>query len=133
MVPYNENQTLEFDTDTEQPERTYALVMSNTRLIGTCDELEAVKQAIILILGIERYKYPIFSWNYGIELQDLFGKPNDYVQTELERRISEALTWDDRIDSVDSFSFSKMRGRLTAEFTVHTKYGSIEGVQLQYV
>lgn len=133
MVPYNENQTLEFDTDTEQPERTYALVMSNTRLIGTCDELEAVKQAIILILGIERYKYPIFSWNYGIELQDLFGKPNDYVQTELERRISEALTWDDRIDSVDSFSFSKMRGQLTVEFTVHTKYGSIEGVQLQYV
>ena len=66
----------------------------------------------------------IFSWNYGVELQDLIGKPMDYVMVEVERRITEALTQDDRIDSVDNFEFEVHRKTLIVKFTVHTKFGN---------
>lgn len=46
-----------------------------------------------------------------MELQDLIGKPMDYVMVEVERRITEALTQDDRIDSVDNFEFEVHRKR----------------------
>ena len=69
------------------------------------DGLEAVKQSIFKIIMTERYQYIMYSWNYGIELVDLFGEPISYVCPELKRRISEALLWDDRIKGVDNFIF----------------------------
>lgn len=93
---------------------------------GTKDELEAVRQAIYLILNTERYQHEIYSWNYGIELKDLFGQQLTYVYPELKRRIEEALVQDDRIDSVDNFSFSHKKGEVSTTFTVHTIFGDIE-------
>ena len=52
----------------------------------------------------------MYSWDYGVELADLFGEPVSYVCPELERRITEALLQDGRIEGVDGFSF-----RLPAE------------------
>lgn len=61
------------------------------------DGREAMEQVIYKILNTERYRYVVYSWNYGIELMDLFGMPADYVCPVLEKRISEALLQDDRI------------------------------------
>ena len=83
------------------------------------------KQAIYNILNTERYQYIIFSWDYGVELKDLFGKPIDYVMPEVERRITEALVQDDRIDSCDSFEFEKKGRKLLVTFVAHTKFGSV--------
>lgn len=93
---------------------------------GTCDGREAVRQAVFCILNTERYQYPVYSWNYGIELQDLYGKPHDYVMSELPRRIREALTQDDRINSVDGFTYEARGKEITVSFTVHTIYGDIK-------
>ena len=90
------------------------------------DGLEAVKQAIYLILSIERYDYIIYSWNYGVELKNLFGKPLSYVLPEIKRRVTEALLQDQRIKGVDNFSFETKRGIVYASFTVHTIYGNVE-------
>lgn len=87
------------------------------------DNLEAMKQACYKIIYTERYKHVIYSWNYGIELEDLFGKPLTYVYPELKRRIKEALLADDRVSEVDSFSFSHKKGEVLAEFRVATKLG----------
>lgn len=38
------------------------------------DGMEAVKQAVYKILQTERYKYVIYDWNYGVELEDLLEK-----------------------------------------------------------
>ena len=73
---------------------------------GKTDYIEAVKQAVYKALNTERYDYPIYSWNYGVELKDLFGMSRDYAISELPRRITEALITDDRIISVDDFQFS---------------------------
>ena len=50
-----------------------------------------------------------------------------YVCPELERRITEALTWDERIESVDDFEFdTSTKGEVTVVFTAHTIFGDIE-------
>ena len=112
-----------FETE-EQPSRTFRLNGDSVR--GYVDELEAVKQAVYKILLTERYRYIMYSANYGVELSDLYGQPVSYVCPELERRIAEALTWDDRIDSVDGFEFDlAKKGEVHVKFTVHTIFGDI--------
>lgn len=91
------------------------------------DGREAMEQVIYKILNTERYRYVVYSWNYGIELMDLFGMPADYVCPVLEKRISEALLQDDRIMEVKDFVFDISRkGAVYAEFTVVTDVGEIE-------
>lgn len=92
---------------------------------GTVDELEAMKQAVNKILQTERYRYAIYDWNYGIEMEELYGKNVTYVIPELKKRIEEALLADDRVTAVTDFSFRQEKGSVTAEFMVHTIFGEI--------
>jgi hypothetical protein len=107
-----------------QPSKTYKL--NEDSINGICDNLDAIKQAIYLILSIERYKYPIYSWDFGIELMDLYGQPMPFVVPELERRIKEALIQDDRITNVDNFNFEVNKNKVYTTFLVHTIYGNLE-------
>ena len=127
MIPVTNN--LKEIEVVEQPSLCHRMILDSGRIIGQCDEREAVQQAVYNILNTERYQYIIYSWNYGVELRDLFGKPIDYVMSEAERRITEALTQDDRIEAVDGFSFEKGWKTLSVEFTVHTKYGSFRSTK----
>jgi len=111
---------------TEPTSRTYKLNIDRETITGYTDEQEAIIQAIYLILNIERYDYLIYSWNYGIELKDLFGQPTFYVMAELERRITEALMVDSRITAVDNFEITREGKKVHAKFTVHTIFGNVE-------
>ncbi len=112
--------------DEKQPTHTYKMNLTNSHVRGYTDNQEAMKQAIYKILNTERYQYAMYSWNYGIELLDLYGEPVSYVCPELERRITEALTWDDRIQSVDNFEFDiQKKGEILVTFTVHTIFGDV--------
>lgn len=95
------------------------------KVSGYTDGIEALKQTIYFILGTERYEYLIYSWDYGIELQDLFGKPMPYVIAEIKRRITEALTMDDRITDVVDFQFERNREVLHVTFSVVSTLGNI--------
>lgn len=111
----------------EQPTHTYKINFENNQIRGCIDNLEAIKQAIYKILLTERYQFIIYSRNYGIETLDLYGQPISYVYPELERRISEALLWDDRIESVSDFEFStSKRGIIHVSFVVHTSFGDVQ-------
>ena len=109
---------------------TYNIVGINengeSRISGFINDMESIKQAIRLILSTERYAFLIYSWDYGVELIDLFGKPIPYVISELPRRIEEALLTDDRIDSVIDFEFEKNGKKLHTTFTVVTRVGEID-------
>jgi hypothetical protein len=110
-----------------QPSKNYKMYIENNIINGHCDNLETMKQVVYKILNTERYKYIIYSWNYGIELMDLFDEPVSYVCPELQRRIEEALLQDDRITSVDDFKFDLSERRtVKVTFTVHTIFGDIE-------
>ena len=114
-------------TEIEYPTNTYQIKhgTDNDRVVGYTDDLEAVKQAIYLILNIERYDYLLYSWDYGVELKDLFGKPMPYVMSELPDRIKEALTMDNRITDVVDFEFERNKNKLHTTFTVITIYGNL--------
>ena len=112
----------------EQPTRTYRLHFGGQPSVGKLDGLEAMKQAIYLILNCERYRYEMFSWNYGSEIDALIGQQNDAtLQLRLKNVISEALLADDRILSVTDFSFRRDGFSLLVTFTAQTTQGDVIG------
>lgn len=125
MLPLNDKDILQINETTE-PSNTFFIDFDKGRISGFIDEREAVKQAIMLILNTERYKFLIYSWNYGAELETLIGTHPDIVEDEAERLISEALLQDDRITAVYDFEFSRNRDTLLVNFKVDSVYGDID-------
>lgn len=91
MIPKTQGLLREPIEIVEEPSYTYRLDLNSNIISGMTDGLEAVKQAVYHRIGIERYQYPIYSWEYGLQTYDLYGKPMPYVMPELKRRIIEAL------------------------------------------
>ena len=110
MLPteYNDDLVQDFEIETH-PTRTYALRFDGYPCSGgKLDGLEAMKQAIFLILQTERFQYAIYSWNYGIELNALLGQTmTPYLQSK-------------------QFSFTKGKRNLFVKFTVTTTEGDVE-------
>lgn len=105
-----------------EPSLTYAMQLTDAFdeddfFVGKADDEEAIRQAILKIINTERYEYEIYSWDYGIELRDLFGMDMPYVMSEVKQRITDALTADDRIESVDNFEME-----ITAKHTLYCKF-----------
>lgn len=127
MIPVS-NSVFSLDLNAASPpSKSFKLDSANDSITRKIDGIEAVRQAVFKILNTERYLYPIYSWDYGVELSDLFGEPYDYVCAELERRICEALECDDRINSVDEFNFlHEKNGVVSVSFSVHSIFGSFD-------
>lgn len=119
------------DVDGFHPSKTWKL--SGNRLQGMIDGREAVAQAVDLMLSTERFYYDIFSFDYGVELADLIGKDRSFVRADIQRRIEEALSEDDRITGISDFEISFDREAAIVSFTVNTIFGDIfeeRGVEL---
>lgn len=126
MLPTSNSYIDEDNVVLEEPSKTFYIDFINNKIVGSVDGLEAVKQAVFLILNTERYENMVYDWDYGFETQDLIGMPVGYVYPELKRRIEEALTQDDRIESVDAFSFVKNGSTVSVNFTVTSIQGDFE-------
>ena len=112
--------------EVEIPSNTPKIIYDKDRVNGYTDGLEAMRQAIYLILNTERYEFIIYSWDYGVEFVDLIGQPTSYVIPEIKRRITEALLQDDRILTVDSFEFEIIKSKILVKFIVTCDYGKLE-------
>lgn len=85
-----------------------------------------MRQAVDIILRNERFHWQIYSSNFGSELEDLVGEEYAYIISELPRRIEEALLVDDRILSVDNFTFSEPGSdSMVCTFDAATVFGTI--------
>lgn len=123
MIPKsNLNDSLEL-VDEVETSRTYKILIVDSK--GYIEGIEALKQAIYKVLSTERYEYPIYSFNYGIDIESLIGKDYDYVRIELKRRIEECLLEDERINAVSNFSFEREEDILKCTFEVESIYGNI--------
>ena len=111
------------------PSRTFRLYPDTEELHGMTDGLQAVRQAVYLILNTERYAWLIHDWDYGVELQDLIGQDIDYCIPEIERRVREALLQDDRITAVQDFEFTVKKSEVLASFTVVSTFGAFQTEQ----
>lgn len=106
------------------PSRTYRLV--NGRIAGWIDDLEAMRQTIRKVLQTERFTWPIYTDNYGIELRTLIGEDMDLVMAEIERLVTEALSVDERIIEVSDFNVIKeSRNSILVSFFVATIFGQM--------
>lgn len=116
-----------FDTDivvASQPSKTW-IIDRNTMQVSCMDKgLEAVRQAVEIALNVERYRWTIYSANYGSELDGLVGEDEAYIIAEIPRLIEGSLSPDSRVVSVDDYTYTRTDANsLTVSFTVHTVYG----------
>ena len=110
----------------QQPSKCFGLDLNTFYLVGEIDEKEALIQAIFFMLNTEKENYIVYPDWYGLTLSDLYGKKAEYVASELERRIKEALLADDRILEIKDFQTRITNGELAAYYVINTIYGTIK-------
>ncbi len=108
----------------DRPTNTFMIDWETKQVCGMDAGLAAMQQAVGIILHNERFRWQIYSSNFGTELEDLVGEEYDYIVSEIPRRIQDALSADNRILSAENFSFSDAdNGVLTCTFDVVTVFG----------
>lgn len=117
------NENIEIEENHIEPTKTYKIDFEAGKIVGFCDGIEALKQAIYLILNTERYEYLIYSDDYGSELKGLIGKDRDITESEYKRRIKESLIQDNRINNADNFIFNYDSDNVLIQFIVFSIYG----------
>ena len=111
---------------TEQPTNTFLIDWTSKRITGMTDGLEAMRQAVDIILQNERFRWQIYDSNFATELEDLPGEEYAYITSELPRRVEDAFSVDSRIVSVDNWVFNEENdGTLKVSFDVTTVYVTI--------
>lgn len=132
MIPIEEYDPTDYEDEEEfeiesEPSLTYKLDFEN-KIVQTIliDEKEALKQAIYKILHTERYAYDMYDWDYGIEIADYIGQDIDEVLPDIQNAIEDALTADDRIESVDYIEVEQEKGKLYIIMQINTIYGDLE-------
>lgn len=107
----------------DKPTNTF--IAENNQIVGMDSGLKAMRQAVDVILNVERFRWQIYNSNFGSELEDLVGEEYDYIVGEIPRRIEEAFSVDNRILSAENFQFSTTgTGSMTVTFDVITVYGA---------
>lgn len=96
-------------------------ILLDDHFAGQSDGADAFAQSIETILNSERYEHDIFSDDYGSELSDLIGMPEDYCKSVLPERIKDALMQDDRVQSINGFEFESIKDKILVRFIVTSK------------
>ena len=110
----------------QQPGRTWYIDKTTNRIRGECDDWLAVRQAVEVILNVERFRWQIYRPYSGMQWEGLIGQDPGYVASELQRRITEALTMDDRVRGISNFSYTVEGDKLSASLTVNTVFGEMD-------
>ena len=124
-----------FDTDiviASQPSKTWIIDRNTMQVACMDDGLEAVRQAVEIALDVERFRWTIYSANFGSELDELIGQDEALITAEIPRLVEGALSQDDRVVQVEDYVFTRTGpDSMHVSFTVHTVYGDlIEEMQI---
>lgn len=124
-----------FDTDiviASQPSKTWIIDRNTMQVACMDDGLEAVRQAVEIALDVERFRWTIYSANFGSELDELIGQDEALITAEIPRLVEGALSQDDRIIQVEDYVFTRTGpDSMHVSFTVRTVYGDlIEEMQI---
>lgn len=106
------------------------LVNEKTKEYIVVEGDEAIKVWIYKTIKIARYRYQIFTTDYGTELEELIGNKytKGYTESEAIRFIREALMVNEYIKNVNIIDASFENDKLTVNINVDTVYS--EGVEL---
>ena len=117
------NQPVEYQ---EQPGLTWHCNRETGRIDGRCDNWEAVRQAVEILLWTQRFQWQIYQPYTGMDYRGLLGLDSGYVGVELKRRIWDTLRVDSRVTGIENYRYTFADGILHAEFTVTTVFGGVE-------
>ena len=110
----------------QQPSLTWYINKDSNRIVGDVDGLEAVRQAVEIILNVERFRWQIYSPNSGMQWDGLIGQDPGYVASEIQRRMLDALSVDDRVRGISNFEYTMAGSTMTCSVTVNTVYGKTQ-------
>lgn len=109
----------------DQPSLTWIADPVTHRLRGRGDGYEAVRQAVEIIVNVERFRWQIYTPNFGTDLDGLLGNDPGFAASELQRRLADAFLPDSRILGISDFSYTFRDAALTAAVTVDTVFGKV--------
>lgn len=109
------------------PDLTYRV--DGSVISGKVDGILSIAQSAFCILMTERYSSPIYSDDYGVELEQYVNKDIGYIKAGIEDTLRDALTHDDRITDVVVNSVKQSdddSSVCVVDFSVYTIYGEYE-------
>lgn len=109
--------------------KEYGINFETGQLSGKIVEgYDAILVWVWLALHTPRYRYYIYSEDYGQEYEDLIGKSysEELTQSELERMTEECLTENPYITGIENFSSTKDEEKITLSFSLITTLGDGE-------
>jgi len=109
--------------------KEYGINFETGQLSGKIVEgYDALLVWVWLALQTPRYRYYIYSEDYGQEYEDLIGKSysTELTDSELERMTEECLTENPYITGIENFSCVKIEEKVTVTFSLITELGDGE-------
>lgn len=96
------------------------------------DSLLAYRFWVTKCLLTERYKYLAYDTDFGVEFEEIIrsNPDRDVAESEIMREIDEALSVDERTQSVDDFEFEWNGSHVYVKFVIETIYGE-EQVEME--
>lgn len=134
MFPFEE-EVIEETEDLEEEESypmEYEIDFQTGQLTGNVVEgVRAIAVWCWMALLTQRYRYFIYSWEYGSELESLIGKncSNEYLDSELKRMIEECIMVNKYVEEIKNLTYSKEKSTLKVNFTIVTILGE-EAVEI---
>lgn len=119
----------EEDSQVVKMPKEYGIDFQTGQLTGKIVEgIEAIKVWIWLCLHTERFRHAIYSADYGTSFEQYIGHvlSDEYINTDCESEISDALLINEYIESIEDFEAIKDGEHLRVSFRVVTKFGNIE-------
>lgn len=101
------------------------LMYNNDFLI--VDGNEAIKSWIYRAIRTARFRYEIYTWDFGSEIESLINQSytKALIKSEIERYVKEALLINEYIESVDVVNISFENDVLSIDISVTTIYGEV--------
>ena len=106
------------------PTNTFLVDAESEQIAGMNDGIEAMRQAVEIMLTTKRFNYQIYTENFGIELDDLIGEDPDYIESVLPDRVREVFSIDERILGEQNFTFTTIGSSMLITFEVVTVFGT---------
>ena len=80
-----------------------------------------------VIVNVERFKWQIYTPNFGTDYGGLLGTDPGYAASELRRRLEDAFLPDNRILGIKDYAYTFRDVSLTVTFTALTVFGDVPG------
>jgi len=125
----SDTKTIKEDSQVVKMPREYGIDFDTGQLTGKIVEgIEAIKVWIWLCLHTERFRHAIYSSDYGTSFEQYIGHAlsDEYINTDCESEVTDALLINDYIESIENFGAVKDGEHLRISFRVMTKFGSLE-------